>query len=249
VTARVGLLLATLAGVAAARPEPPPPTPEPPPGDPRRIVAVLDVAVTGVPADVKEQFQASLDAQVERRFWIAPRSWVHERMLASTRWTEGCVVGACLAELRAQTRAELVLLVAINGAGTSFGSVVTVVRTDTGEVVAQELERCDVCTVNEALATATLATIHLLNNVPDRLPDEKAERLAAIDAAARPLRQRVAAHRSARKSVGIALGVTGAIVAALGLALYYVDNHAGYAAAITGTGAGVATSGVVVLAF
>ena len=66
---------------------------------------------------------------------------------ARPKWTEGCVVGACLSEVRAQTGAELVLLAALTGSGTSFGYVVTLVRTDTGRVLAQESDRCDVCTV------------------------------------------------------------------------------------------------------
>ena len=49
-------------------------------------------------------------------------------MANSTKWTEGCVVGACLREVETQTGADLVLLAALTGAGTSFGYVVTLVR-------------------------------------------------------------------------------------------------------------------------
>ena len=246
---RALVLLAVL--VADARAEPSPPAPS----DKRRIVAVLDVAVTGVPNEVKEQFLAGLDAQIDdKRFWIAPRKYVHEKMMSSTKWTEGCFVGACLAEVRAQTHADLVLLVAINGAGTSFGSVVTLVRTDTGAVASQESERCDVCTVNEALTTATLATLHLLGAVPDKFPDERADHAAAIAAAVAPVRAQVDAHRRRRKHTAIALAITGLVAAAAGIALYVANN--GVNTQMSTAGFGIATaggaltaSGVVVLAF
>jgi hypothetical protein len=247
---------AAIASHAVARPdtrppEPAAPLPPPPgPGDPRRVVAVLDVAVTGVPNDVKEQFQASLETQVDpKRFWIEPRARVREQMTSSTKWTEGCVIGACLAEVKAHTHADLVLLVAINGSGTSFGSVVTLVRTDTGRVLSQRSERCDVCTINEALTTATLATINLLNAVPDKLPDDAIERHAQLDLATGPLVAKIEAGKHHRKKTGIVLAITGAVAAAAGVALYMVNNHADYGLATLAAGGGVAASGVVVLAF
>ena len=63
---------------------------------------------------------------------------MHEMMANSTKWTEGCVVGSCLHEVKTQTGAELVLLAALTGSGTSFGYVVTLVRTDTGRMLAQD---------------------------------------------------------------------------------------------------------------
>jgi hypothetical protein len=248
-------VFAAFAGSAIARPdtraaEPAPQKPPPEPGDPRRVVAVLDVAVTGVPNDVKEQFQLGLDTQVDpKRFWIDPRARVREQMMSSTKWTEGCVIGACLAEVKAHTHADLVLLVAINGSGTSFGSVVTLVRTDTGRVLSQKSERCDVCTINEALATATLATIRLLDAVPEKLPDEAIEREAQLEMATSPLHAKIAAGKHHRKATGIALTVTGFIAAAAGAALYVASNHAEYGLATLAAGGGVAASGVVVLAF
>jgi len=175
---------------APKEPDPPPP-PEPPKAPPsanQRIVGVLDVRVEGVPPEIAAQFQQQLEAQVDtKHFWLAPRSRMHEMMTNSTKWTEGCVIGKCLSEVKRQTNADLVLLAALTGAGTSFGYVVTLVRTDTGLVLAQESERCDVCTVSEALANATLATVKILDAVPDQLPDEhamQAAKLAAVQTTA-----------------------------------------------------------------
>jgi hypothetical protein len=249
----VMLRVATAGPINKNVPPPPPQEaakPSPPgPDDPRRTVAVLDVAVNGVPNEVKEQFQASLDAQVDpKRFWIAPRARIRELMANSTKWTEGCVVGACLAEVKVQTHADLVLLVALNGSGTSFGSVVTLVRTDSGHVLSQESERCDVCTVNEALTTATLATIRLLNAVPDKLPDDAADHRAAADAtgaAGAELRK----HDHRRVTIAKTVTAAGVALAVIGAVIYVADGHSHFGVATATAGVGLAAGGVVVLTF
>src|SRR6185295_9285353 len=102
-----------------------------------------------------------------RHYFLASKSSMHDRMQNSTKFTEGCVVGPCLRDVKTQAFADIVLLAALSGSGTSFGWVVTLFRTDTGSVLAQKSERCDVCTVSEALSTATLETVDLLSTIPD----------------------------------------------------------------------------------
>jgi hypothetical protein len=239
VTGRVALVVLASLHVAAADPK-----------DSRRIVGVLDVHVEGVPADVAATFQKNIEQQVDpKHYAIAPRSRMKESLASSTRWTEGCVVGSCLAEVKAQTNADLVLLAALTGTGTSFGFVVTLVRTDTGRVLAQESGRCDVCTVNEAMATATLATVKLLGNLPDTLPDETAERRAAIELAQKAAKLQVDKVEHHGKRVGIALTAVGLAAVAAGVALYAADNHADYAAMTATAGGGLALGGIAVLTF
>src|SRR4051812_7948960 len=210
----------------ADKPEPPPPGP----GDRRRIVGILDVRVEGVPAEIAQQFQTGLEDQLDSRaYWLAPMSRLHDMMANSTKWTEGCVVGVCLNEVRAQTGAELVLLAALTGSGTSFGYVVTLVRTDTGRMLAQESERCDVCTVNEALTNATLAAVKLLTSVPDKLPDEAADNRAAMDRQAKKLEGDKNGMHHHHKRVALAVTMVGLAVAATGAAVYFVQDHPSYA--------------------
>ena len=163
-------------------------------------------------------------------------------MLASTRWTEGCVVGACLREVRAQTGAELVLLTALTGGGTTFGYVVTLVRTDTGQVLQQISGRCDVCTVNEATSSATQAAVTLVASAPDALPE---------DPAGVGLRARqdltVREQRTQRLAVGIA--AVGAALFVSGVALYVGLDHPTYGAAAATGGLALGAAGVVVLTF
>ncbi|HLL24564.1 MAG TPA: hypothetical protein VK427_20675, partial [Kofleriaceae bacterium] len=177
-----------------------------------------------------------------------------ERLRASTKWTEGCVVYRCLTEVKVQTGAHVVVLAALTGAGTSFGFVVTVLRTDTGRVVAQESERCDVCTFKETMNAAVLATIKLLNQLPDKLPDEAAQQSAAVDLAVQtavsPLEKELASARAeSDQRLGIVLSVVGLVVAGAGLAWYLADtdNELGLAT-VTG-GGGLALGGLAVLAF
>jgi len=246
-------------------PAPPPPPPEgkapeakpaaddvtaPPPPEKRRMVGILDVRVDGVPDEIKAQFERGLEEQLDTKvYWLSSRAQMRERMKFSTKWTEGCLVGGCLAELRTQTSAELVLLAAFNGSGTSFGHVVTIVRTDNGRVLSQESGRCEVCTVNEAMAEATLATLRLLNAVPDRLPDEAGDHSVAMDLAANQSKEQLATSHRVTRRRGLVLTLLGLAVAGGGIATYVLQDKPGYALAITGAGGGLLLGGVVVLTF
>jgi hypothetical protein len=246
-------LLSTFAvAVSVAHAGGPPKKPEPPPGpgDKRRIVGILEVRVEGVPREIQRQFQSDLEKQLDsREYWLAPQQRIREMMANSTKWTEGCLVGLCLNELKVQTGAELVLLAAITGSGTSFGYVVTLVRTDTGRMLAQEASRCEVCTVNEALASATLAAVKLLTAVPDKLPDEAAEQSAALDVATSKLKAENAAAQRRNRRLGIGLTLTGLVAAGAGMTLYLAMDRPAYALGIAGAGAGSVLGGVVVLTF
>ncbi|HSR96852.1 MAG TPA: hypothetical protein VLM79_07380 [Kofleriaceae bacterium] len=242
-----------------ARPEARPAAAPPPDGtgelarpavvDKRRIIGILEVRVDGVPDDIRESFQKGIEEKFDAaRYRLANHARVKQMMMGSTRWTEGCVVGQCLAEVRTQTGAELVLLAALTGAGTSFGYVVTLVRTDTGRVLRQSTERCDVCTVNEAMSRAMRATVDLLDAVPDKLPDEVAEQTANLDRAVGAVKQEVAARDRRNSRLGIALAVVG-LAAAVGGGALYSHDHETYAAMIMAGGGAALASGVVVLTF
>jgi hypothetical protein len=223
--------------------------PRPGPTDTRRIVGILELRVDGVPDEVKDAFQRGLAEKLDpRRYVLTDRARMKQMMMHSTKWTDGCVVGQCLAEVRAQTRADVVVLAVLTGSGTSFGYVVTLVRTDTGRVVRQDSERCDVCTVNEAMSKAMRATSALLDKLPDRLPDEAAEQDATLDRAVGKVKDELAAHDRRSTRIGIALTVVGLAVAVGGGAMYALDEKTPAAMMMAGGGAALA-SGIVVLTF
>lgn len=258
------LALGTIAhaqrGQKAKKPPPPPPAavvvepappPKPPPTGKERIVGILDVRGP-TPGD-EVTFEKSLEDQLDTKtYWLAARATMRERLRNSTRWTEGCVVHTCLQEVKVQTGADVVILAALTGGGTSFGFVVTVLRTDTGKVVAQEAERCDVCTFNETMNTAVLATIRLLSSVPAKLPDEAAlERAAvatAVQNAVQPLEKRLADTRRPR-TLGIALTVIGIAALGSGAAWYFAGDKSKGALVTMAGGGGLTAGGFSVLVF
>ncbi|MDQ3364663.1 MAG: hypothetical protein M3680_04465 [Myxococcota bacterium] len=219
----------------------------------QRIVGILEVR--GPTPHDEAAFEKNLEQQLDtNQYWLAPRAKMRERLRNSTKWTEGCLVDRCLTEVKVQTNAELVILAALTGSGTSFGFVVTVVRTDTGRVVSQESERCDVCTLTETMNAATLATIKLLDAVPDRLPDERAQKGATVDLAVglamAPVQQQLVRVERTNTRVGRGLTVVGLVAAVAGSALYFLqDERPAYGLVLGAAGGGLATSGVIVLAF
>ena len=242
-----------------AAPAPPPPPPEPPPepppkpGDKRRIIAVLDVHVgEGVAPEIEKQFQKDLDAKLDsKQYWLAPRWRVRDLMASSTKWVDGCLLGTCLHEVKAQTGAEIVLLASLTGGGTSFASVITLVRTDNGHALAQEVERCDVCTVQEQLNASIATAVKLLKALPEKLPDESADHKAALEAVRMPLEDKVRTLEASQhhRGTGMVMTVGGVVAAAAGTALYFAKSHAAYGAATAAGGGALAAGGVVVLSF
>jgi len=138
---------------------------------------------------------------------------------------------------------------AITGSDTSFGYVVTLVRTDNGRYLSQMANRCDVCTVKEALTSATQAAIDLLTAVPETLPDEDA---AARAEAARAEKTHLAAQAATRRHhtrLGLTTLLTGVAVAAAGTVLYVTRDHADYGLATVAAGGGLALGGAISLTF
>ena len=219
-----------------------------PPGD-RRIIGVLQIEAPT--PDVANNFETALQAKLDiKRFWIAPRNKMRERLASSTKWVEGCVVGLCLNEAKVQTGAELVITAALTGSGTSFGYAVTVLRTDTGRVLSQRADRCDVCTQAEAMAAATAATTKLLDDIPNQLPDDAAEQGAALDVAVASAQKQLTHLHKNLKASGMVMTGVGLLFVALGTAAYLAqDSRPGYGIAAAGAGGGVALGGVLMMTF
>jgi len=112
-----------------------------------------------------------------------------------------------------------VLLAAPQAAsGRASAYVVTLIRTDTGQVIDQESDRCDVCRVNEVIRGATLAAVDLLNKAPEpaggRGPPSRPRK---VDRAIRPSRASSwsADHHATRIGIALlAIGLVGAITGA-----------------------------------
>jgi hypothetical protein len=215
------------------------------------MVGILDVRVEGVSQDLRQKFEQQLEQMLDsNQYWLANRAQMRDRLKFSTRWTDGCFIGECLAEVRTQTQAQFVLLAALSGSGTSFGYVITLVRTDTGRVLAQKTERCEVCTITEAMTEATLATIGLLNEIPAELPQENAViEAAALRTKVGDVQKELGATKRANRRVGKVLAITGLVVAAGGAAAYLALDKPAWGLGVAAGGAGIVLGGVVVLTF
>jgi len=250
----VALTATAVAGPKKDPPKPPPPppvvveqeppsTPFPESNDPRRIIGFLDVRVDGAPAEVGVQFQRDVEEEIDqRRYFLATRARMHDRMTSSTKWTEGCVVGDCLREVKVQTNADIVLLASLSGSGTSYGWVVTLVGTERGKVLGQTSERCDVCTMSEALSAATRATLALIDHVPKDL------RAGDAPAVVKPVEPPPPVHEDHHLAGGI-LTAAGAALAIAGAVYYFTQSHDTNGLILAGGGGGLLVGGVVTLTF
>jgi hypothetical protein len=213
----------------------------------RPTLAILTVDTSS--AELARSFEGELETRLAPRVRLIPRGRVREQLRTSTKWIEGCVVGRCLSELRAQTGAGVALLAALTGSGTTFGYVVTLIRTDTGRVLAQDSDRCDVCTESEAQSRALLATLKLVVAIPARLPDDT-DAGAAASVPALSANPPLAAERRSARRVGWTLTLVGLTVAAGGTVLYLAaDGRPAFGLAAAAAGGGAAVGGLTVLAF
>ncbi|MCP4449296.1 MAG: hypothetical protein GY811_28780 [Myxococcales bacterium] len=128
------------------------------------LVGILSIDTSGVSDATAEQFEAQVEQALEGvgRHSV-DRKALRERLQGS-EFMEGCYFGPCLTALRVASGVPLVLVARIQGEGSSYSFVITLVDTNTGMFTAQVAQSCAVCTVDEAIMTATLATIALLSS-------------------------------------------------------------------------------------
>jgi hypothetical protein len=244
VTGRAALALVTalsIAGAIPARADGAAATTRPAvPNDRRKIVGVLEVRVDGVSTTAAEKFETGIeDGLSSTEYWVATRKRMRE-ILAGSSWSEGCVVGPCLAEVKRQTNADLIVDAYFEGTGSSYRFVVTLIETGAGSVVAQVADHCDVCTLTEALDTAALDTIGLVNGANDTPIKAPPHTPATID------------HPGRRGSRRASLLLFAGAALAGGTAAYFFHadkRDLGYAGAGAAVGLGVGGFAALALSF
>jgi hypothetical protein len=195
-----------------------------------------------------EAFEKAIEEAITSQgLRVAPRERLGQVLLDSP-YVEGCLFGPCLEAVYRVTEVRLVLVARITAVGSSYTLVVSLMDTRTGRPASQVAEECAVCTLEEAVSSATLAVIALMTGTgaaqvrgdgadPTRLPD-----LEALQGRVAALEDRSAGGgRSLRRA---ALFFGGAAVIAGGAAAYllhtdrdrwaYASGGAAGAFAVTG---------------
>ncbi len=204
--------------------------------DAQEIIGVLHLEVDGVSSAAADKFEQSIEeGLVGGGFSVAPRKRLHA-LLGPSSYAPGCRVGPCLKEVYRNTKVRLVLVGAITGLGPSYRFVVTLLNTETGRVTSQVSDECNVCTLQEAITSATLAVMALVNGVggatvPDPLvgPLGSGKHPDLLRALTRQRERTTYAKRTIRRT---GLFFLSAGVLAAGAGLFLVNRHSdknGYA--------------------
>src|SRR5690606_32646452 len=128
----------------------------------RDAIGVLEVATYGVSETAGDKFEESVEETLADVGFRVVRSKVVKEKLMTGDYVPGCTFGPCMREVNRLTGLRRVLVARIQGAGQSYSVVVSLVETETGQLVSQVAQSCPVCTVEEAISTATLAVVELI---------------------------------------------------------------------------------------
>jgi hypothetical protein len=126
------------------------------------LIGLLDVRVEGVSDTGAEMFAKQIEESLGiAGLQVAPRARLRE-FLAGTPWNAGCLIGECLRELKVHAGVGTVIEASLVSIGPSYQYVITLIDTETGAVQHQLARKCDVCTTDEAFASAALDVVELI---------------------------------------------------------------------------------------
>jgi hypothetical protein len=216
------------------------------PVETREKIGVLEVATSGLSEAAGDRFEQKVEETLAQSGVGVVRSKTVKQALIVSSYMAGCTFGPCLKEVFKRTGLRRVLVARIQGAGQSYSVIVSLLDTETGNLLAQVATPCPACTVDEAIATGTLSVVQLLTRgdaasaagaqalTPARAaaPSGDGERLAAA---------RLERRRRQLRRAGWVFVAGGAVAAGLGGALIATDQgDAGVASAALGGGLAVA---------
>ena len=209
-------------------------------GDP---IGVLEVATYGVSQTAGDKFEQSVEETLAGVGFRAVRSQVVKKQLARGNYVVGCTFGPCMREVLRATGLRRVLVAHIQGAGQSYSVVVSLVDTRDGTLISQVAQSCPVCTVEEAISTATLAVVELITGA--HAPGEKSAVPGAALAGSGPAADLTRKQRQVRR-VGWLFLATGVVAGAVGGYLLATD-HADAGGPTAGAGGALAVTGLTTL--
>jgi hypothetical protein len=169
------------------------------------IVGILALEADGVSQTAAAKLEAGIEEGIagtsgDEHPRVATRQRLNE-MLAHSKFDPGCRFGPCLEEIYKNTKVRMVLVGRIASSGPSYNFLVSMMDTRTGLLMSQVSTRCAVCTLDEAIASATLATIELITQAESGDQDPAAVTASSLKATAELAseRKRTAAGRRATR--------------------------------------------------
>jgi hypothetical protein len=206
------------------------------------VIGVLRIDTTGVSDAAEVRFEQGVaDGLAGAGFRVMDRASVDKALIASTGYVAGCSFGPCLRAVRDATGVETVLVARIEGVGRTYSFVVSLMDTRSGQLLSQVAQNCSVCTVEDAITTATLSAVELVLGVDA----ERTPRAAAAPKRPPPPSAPRPGGRALRAAgwTGLVLGVA----AMAGGVLVYDKQDRRWGAGIGGAGLAAATAGGVML--
>jgi hypothetical protein len=199
-------------------------------------VGILEVATQGVSDATGDKFEESVERALAAVNVPVVRSKSVRDKLAQTDYVHGCSFGSCLRAVGRATGLQRLLVARIEGAGQSYSVVVSLVETGEGRLLSQVAQSCPVCTVDEAMATATRAVVELVTRREGEARSEQ-EVVAVPDGP-----EQIARKKKHVRNLGILFTSVGA-AALIGGILLAADD-AGGAGTMIGGGAGLTAAGL-----
>ncbi|MBT8492870.1 MAG: hypothetical protein KJO07_07395 [Deltaproteobacteria bacterium] len=119
-------------------------------------VGVLEIIAPGLPEAAVSKFEDSVvdglqgaDFEVKKR-----KQFVAE--LRKGTWVVGCNFGPCVTQVYKATGVELALVVRVQGEGSSYTFIASLIDTRSGHLKAQAKRDCAACSVNDAVMEASM---------------------------------------------------------------------------------------------
>ena len=202
-------------------------------------VGFLEVATRGVSETTGDTFEQGMERALAAAEVPVVRSRVVREKMAGSNFVRGCTFGPCVREVGRATGLKRLLAARIEGAGKSYSVVVSLIETEEGRLLSQVAQSCPVCTVDEAIATATQAVVELLTR-------REGEARSGTEVVAVPDDSgRIASKKKHVRRTGIVFSVAGAAALVAGIALAADDSDAG--GPLVGGGVALAGAGLATL--
>lgn len=206
------------------------------------VVGILQVSTQGVSETAGDLFEQSVEEGLAGTGFRIARSQALGQRLVGSEYVLGCTFGPCLRAVHEATGIRSVLVARIHGEGSSYGFVISLLDTRTGALTAQVTDTCEVCTVEEAVVTASGAVVALVTGTGEaEVVVEDPAGPVVVPGADSELERARSRRSSLRRAAWVVAG-TGAVAAAAGAYLLTEDH--GAAELTLGAGGGLLLGGI-----